>query len=498
MVIECSSCQARFKLADDKIKSNGTKVRCTKCREVFTVFPETTPALSNLTPSVETENKTLSENIEENINYSHIAEKCSFAETSLPVDEEDNWAQGASSAQFIEDSSANIGFTDLDAISFDNIETPVFSVTTENDKVVFDDDREFSFAENNDLGIDSFNKEENGVRNEFDPDFSLASAPPIPSAEDQLTIDQTISTEEFTFSPTENLADFSWDDADSTPVETVSKDKLNAVQAPPQDTDFDFSSFSFDDVAAPVITEKPEGPDELATNEGNFEIASDSLSLPSVNAVLQSPPLEQRVISNARQDNPRVSVRQLRSHSRTKKKGTSRFFIKAVSLILLLFAVIFGFLNREQIYAEYKNLVSRFIEKQVSIVTSGRISLVNLTGSYLVNNQSENMFIIRGDAVNEFKELRSSVLVRGTIFDEKGAVLQSQTAYCGNPLKDSNLKKLGYKEIRYTMNNELGENLVNLNIQPGKGIPFLIVFNGAPKSIKEFSVEVLESKPGSK
>jgi len=46
VVIECSNCHARFKLADDKIKESGTKVRCTKCREVFTVFPESPPSIT--------------------------------------------------------------------------------------------------------------------------------------------------------------------------------------------------------------------------------------------------------------------------------------------------------------------------------------------------------------------------------------------------------------------------------------------------------------------
>ncbi|NIQ94740.1 MAG: hypothetical protein GWN87_11400, partial [Desulfuromonadales bacterium] len=38
MVIQCSSCDTRFKLADDKLKPGGVKVRCSKCKEVFTVM----------------------------------------------------------------------------------------------------------------------------------------------------------------------------------------------------------------------------------------------------------------------------------------------------------------------------------------------------------------------------------------------------------------------------------------------------------------------------
>jgi len=39
MIVQCQACQTRFRLADEKIKSSGTKVRCSKCKEIFTVTP---------------------------------------------------------------------------------------------------------------------------------------------------------------------------------------------------------------------------------------------------------------------------------------------------------------------------------------------------------------------------------------------------------------------------------------------------------------------------
>ncbi len=40
MVVQCPNCQARFKLADDKVTAKGVKIRCSKCANVFTVKPE--------------------------------------------------------------------------------------------------------------------------------------------------------------------------------------------------------------------------------------------------------------------------------------------------------------------------------------------------------------------------------------------------------------------------------------------------------------------------
>src|SRR6056297_2413486 len=39
MIIQCEQCQTRFRLADEKLKPAGTKVRCSKCKHVFTVMP---------------------------------------------------------------------------------------------------------------------------------------------------------------------------------------------------------------------------------------------------------------------------------------------------------------------------------------------------------------------------------------------------------------------------------------------------------------------------
>lgn len=40
MIIQCPKCLAKFKLDDSKVKDEGTKVRCAKCKEVFVVTKE--------------------------------------------------------------------------------------------------------------------------------------------------------------------------------------------------------------------------------------------------------------------------------------------------------------------------------------------------------------------------------------------------------------------------------------------------------------------------
>lgn len=44
MIVECPNCQAKFRLPDEKISPQGTKLRCGKCRHVFEVKPPEAPA----------------------------------------------------------------------------------------------------------------------------------------------------------------------------------------------------------------------------------------------------------------------------------------------------------------------------------------------------------------------------------------------------------------------------------------------------------------------
>ena len=39
MIISCKSCQTIFRVDSKLVKSSGSKVRCSKCRDIFKVFP---------------------------------------------------------------------------------------------------------------------------------------------------------------------------------------------------------------------------------------------------------------------------------------------------------------------------------------------------------------------------------------------------------------------------------------------------------------------------
>lgn len=515
MVIECSSCQARFKLADDKIKETGTKVRCTKCREVFTVFPENPPVIVppviSPPPVIANEKKIIDEDFFTIEDKTPAAPETSYPAAAVPVSHTDDWNQEAESNLFVDDA----GDSDLDAINFDNFETQDFSVTPDkSSKFEFNDDTAFAFEESSlEIGAEQQYKIAASTderlpaesENDFEADFF--SAPSPVSTPKELTQASSIaSAEEFTFSEEESLSDFSWGETNISAAEPVASEISQVKDAAPQDTAFDFGSFSFDEAPEPAVSDENHSDTvkTLTESETTIELSVDSestaapVSIRPISPEVTQSPAKTPLAKDREGTSSSTRPFRPRSRSRQTQKVSSKSIFKILLLLFLTLGLIYGIINREQIQKEYKNLVSGFIENQVPAETGGQIDLAKLTGGYLLNSQEGELFVIRGEAINEFKGLRSSVLIKGTIYGENGAVLQSQSAYCGNSIKDGSLKKLSFKEIREAMNNELGENLVNLNISVGKAVPFMIVFNKVPKNIKEFAVEVVDSKAGSK
>jgi predicted Zn finger-like uncharacterized protein len=146
------------------------------------------------------------------------------------------------------------------------------------------------------------------------------------------------------------------------------------------------------------------------------------------------------------------------------------------------------------------------------------IALEKLRGYYLEGPKSSRIFVIEGVAVNHWDESRSFIKVKGTLLDAKGAKVEEKTAYCGNILSEKDLKEMSKEAIERSLSSQFGVSFSNVNIAPGKSVPFMIVFidftpgepgarpaqepPGKPGEVSpgpsSFTVEVVGSQKGSK
>ena len=378
MVIQCTECQTRFRLADEKIKPQGTKVRCSKCHHIFTVTPPAPAAAPEPAP----------------------------APTTPPISEETDF--GIPGEQSPETAEAP------DTTSFGA----------------------FANATDQESGDDFFSE------SEIDPGaFSF---------EEQLSSDSNLDwTEE---EGGEFPDDFSFDGANEDTAES-----------------FDFSAISFEDQekkkGAPLLKEQadedfvaPVSPPPTATAP---RAARDAVPLP-------------------------------------KRKSPMRGVSILLGVLLLALAGLAGYLYWQGGKIDYGRLIERLTGQAPPAAVSGHIALGGLNGAFATNREAGQVFVIRGQATNDYPEARSAISVKGILYNKQGKILLQQTVFCGNPLPAGDIDDLPYVKIEETMNNQFGDSLSNLNVAPHKVIPFTIVFKTRPADVAECTVEVVDAQPGAK
>ena len=127
--------------------------------------------------------------------------------------------------------------------------------------------------------------------------------------------------------------------------------------------------------------------------------------------------------------------------------------------------------------------------------TGGELTVKNSEGSFLANNELGEFFVVKGEVFNNSKVPRNSPQVKGLVYGPKGKVLLEQTVKCGTILSNEQLAVFSKVAVEKSLNPPSGSSYGGQVLQPGKGIPFMIVFSNVPQGAEEFGVEVLGS-PG--
>lgn len=122
----------------------------------------------------------------------------------------------------------------------------------------------------------------------------------------------------------------------------------------------------------------------------------------------------------------------------------------------------------------------------------GSIQFSDLNSYFVPGGRGQMIaFVIEGNVTNHYATPCKFIQVKGTLFDAKGDRAAEQTAYCGNILKRQEIQNSAPDRIREILQRPSGAGLSNLSIEPGRSIPFMLVFPDPPENVSEFSVEIL-------
>ena len=242
---------------------------------------------------------------------------------------------------------------------------------------------------------------------------------------------------------------------------------------------FDFGEFEFVEAA---VSEKGETAKQKPENS--------DLDQPEETAYtkISAPPLPE--MPSFEEEPPPLSI-----SSRRRGGSILPIAVTAISVLLVLALAGGGFYFFKEGPSAFNKFGLGFMAKWFGAESreEGGIAVRNTFGIFLNNTEAGEIFAINGEVVNNFGKPRASIQVKATLYGPKGAVLLQKAAYCGNVLSREQLAALPVAKLEAAMSNQFGDSLSNLAVQPGKGIPFVIVLSNVPKEVAEFGVEVVGS-----
>lgn len=486
MIIQCEQCSTKFKLDDSKVAEKSIKVRCARCRHVFSVaaaqgapadlasFDQDAPVFQigeelevttdeALETSVDFGSDTVLD--EGSSDHSGLLDSFSFAADDEPVatdtpppvgdDADFSLPTAESEATYNQiETHSDPDALDFGAFDFGDDSSDAGEPAVAGPAMDFDDK-----TMPQEQAVGSQKEESGGLDFSGDDMFGeVSSTVPEEKASDALSFDMGMdgfadsmgvegggAGQSGSFAAQDMTAEnpFSLDDIDfgnemtSVAVQQVSTEELK----PSQDLLF-----------APLAT---------AQEKPLFDDSADTLEkTPAPPVQEELPPLS---IASRRKETPQVS-----------------------GMLVLMGVIIAGLIV---FYGTWGYMTLTEDKGTLSTQEAGRITVRSVEASYIKNKKTGDLLVISGEAVNEYSKPRAAIQIKGIVFGADGDEISSKNAFCGNPLTRDQLTTMTMEKIEAAMANQFGDSLANMEVAPGNAIPFMIVLPRPPAGAKDYGVE---------
>jgi len=446
MIIECRSCHARFRLDETKIRGKGARVKCRRCGDSIIVLKEGGPDA----PSLQSPPAPPPGNL---IPFPVPARGPGPAEGEPP-------APGPAEA-FAAEEGAPLSR----------------EIPEEKDEVDLAFERILAAAEESPAP---------------EPPPPPAAEEPGPLPEEPASLSVLPETPEpppsfrgeetFLLSDSENL-DFLKEGPAAAPSSDISP---HLSETP---VDQDAASLRTPSPAEVPATEEPAAaavvPEEISIERNETPPAC--VAEPAAPTLREEPP-------PASTAGPRFPEREEPAPSR---RGVSPALIAGAGLALLLLAGVgyFGFTpsGRRTIESVVPGAAGIWGGK-TDAKAGPQYDVRNVIGYYETGSEGKRILVIKGQVTNLSAKEKSGIRIAAAILDSADKPLAEQMVYAGNTISGEMLRKAGRETIRKVLANRFGDQLTNMNVGPGKSLPFMVVFFDAPESIDSYRLEARDDQ----
>lgn len=547
MIITCDECATSFRLDESLLKAEGSKVRCSRCKHVFTAFPPSVTPVDSPLDMQPAEHPSMDRQSVFSMNPEDLESE------DTASDELDSDLFDFDDTDFDDDLSRDEKQADIE-ISFEDADTdfdmePGLSLEAEEEpestsgeyeeKEIAFDEAALEFDSEDLEPLEDMEKSRDMPADEMEEealegiDFETLESYPgrePADADDIEDFDQDLDSEDATSldleletrepekealdmalgeeaSP-EDLADQGMDfelekdfsaydevleketEPQDTTEETVLQDESDAKEDLPEEDDFetrdDFDLEEYEKTAAG--DQDSEIPD----------IDEQDIEKPAPRRPARAP-LIQPLDPEAEMED---------TGKRTRKKTRSALGAPVMVLMLLFLLTAGGYVAATSLGYKIPFLSEikiPFIQQYLPQQTSDPVPAPDpvpdqksVTGRFVTNDTAGELFIITGKIENPAQIPYSRIQVKGTLFQKEKVAAMTQTAYCGNIVAEEELKTGDVDSIISRLKTPRIASGTDIPVRPGDSVPFMLVFSDLPKNLQNFTVEVMSFEKAEK
>jgi len=517
MIITCKACNASFNLNESLLKPEGSKVRCSKCKEVFMAYPPAPPEeVKKPDEMVSDLDLELGKDTEDS--ETGQLDDSEFGELDLPdmeklFAEEDVPEEQGDTDGGLEDFELDLDFEPESEKAPDHVEAE--AKRGEPDEFDLSDMEELlditQVPEKQDDADEAIEDFELDLDLDFEPESEKAAEPveaegkmEEPDILDLSDIEELLDLEEpATEEKDEILSELDLElDKDKEPeIEKVPEDDEASIEPEAlEEIDLSDIEMMFDteeEKAAPAdspLVEETSGTelDETEAAAGKLEAVEFS-ETEEIEQKFEIEDTGEEDLSEEEivEEQPVVAIAKPKV-----KKRISKPLIVLLILVLLGgggygIYVLLDFMNIEIPF------VSNYFKPQISDPAGNlKIDTLDVESAFVKNTKAGKLFAITGKIKNGYSDARSYIRVTGKLYTKGKILVQEETVFCGNVLSDIELSNLEFSAIKKRLSNRIGDNNSNVGVKPGQELPFMIIFSKLPGNLEEFAVEAEGSVPG--
>lgn len=486
MIITCNECSTSFRLDDSLVRENGSKVRCSVCKNVFTAYPlhREPEQTDEVLPKVISEPAPAFDDIS---GFEMEDTDFSLKDSDLEIENQDLVLEDS------EFTSEDLEHKDTD-LSFEEND---FDLNIGDDEKI-PDEKEFEF-EAEDISIDTGeNKDTDFDGIEFEPMQDESEEITLSMEESETGEAETEDEFELEFDvaddSTDSLSSDLSPDTDESPLETLKEPEIKEEKVSLENNETDEKlaeiipedDFSDYDSVLELDTQPEDTGDKEDIEEDVDEDVEEEMG---EKEITEERPLIEKM-------SPLIDLPQ-RSSRRKKKPLIS---LPVLMLLLIFFLTAGAYVA--SIMTGYKiphfpDVNIPFLEKYLKKDTPAAMDQKpvpnenSVNGRFVSNNTSGTLFVITGRVDNPSGLSFSRIEVQGTLSTKEIPLAKTKNAFCGNIITEEQLKSGDITEMMKQLEAKEGNHNSNMNIKPGAGVPFMIIFSDLPEKLQNFNVKVV-------